>query len=639
MLFKKHFDALPRLQELAVYTLIAGTILLVAMTDGLSWPTLLFCGLVAVLRLSGVTVSTNMGCALLLVVAATAPLYWFFFRGIATLNIKDFLLAVLMVFLLSAQNGRDYAAVSSYCIWIMLASLFPSSGPQHWALLALLFGWFLLVQSLNELRRNREQVPDWKGPDGWRLLRPLLGFAGIVVIGICAFSAVLYVVLPRTPLAAFHLDFKPLRRIVGFSGSVRLGEIGLLQDDRTPAFRVRFLDGTPPPVIKWRGAALADFNGTTWMNGIEAWNEYPAQGKITVASDDQRRKPGQRLFFEVQSLAAMDRVLFTIGVPEYFYLPQGRLRRNIEGAYRQISLEESLPSYSYSGWIDPAPHPLVTEEGTGIAPQLRQRYTRLPGLNPRIRELAARVVGEQKDPFQMAQLIEDHLRTSYAYSLESSIAGREPLVDFLFYTRAGHCEYFASAMAVMLRSLKVPTRVATGFYAMLPEPIGPWYVIRSSNAHSWVEVFIEGKGWMVFDPTPPGGTQPRVSQLMAMLQRLQDRMVVMSEEWMGGARGLKRPTLPGIEFGWPWWFVLSLLPMAWLLWRYRSNPHVARHEAALLFEQYLTLRKKELKPGQTARELEASEITQTYERARFARDAQALEQLKRQVRAQLKQAD
>ena len=115
------------------------------------------------------------------------------------------------------RTGRDFAAVSSYCIWIMLASLFPSSGPHHWILLGILFTWFLCVQCLNELRRNREQITDWKGPDGWPLLRPLFGFAAFLLIGISAFAGTLYVLLPRAPIAAFHLDFKPLRRIIGFS--------------------------------------------------------------------------------------------------------------------------------------------------------------------------------------------------------------------------------------------------------------------------------------------------------------------------------------------------------------------------------------------------------------------------------------
>lgn len=624
-------NTLPRIQELSVYLLIAGTFLLVAFTDGLSWPTLAFCLAIAILRAAGLTLSTNAGCATLLLVAAAAPIYWFFFRSLTTLNIKDFLLAILMVFLLSAQTGRDFAAVSSYCIWIMLASLFPSSGPQHWLLLGILFTWFLVVQSLNELRRNREQLQHWTGLDGWRLVRPLASFALIMVLGISAFSAALYLLLPRTPIAAFHLDFKPLRRLVGFSGSVRLGEIGQLQDDRTPAFRIRFLDGTPPAVLKWRGVALADFNGSAWSNSMEAWYEYPNQGKITVATDDQRRRPGPRLFYEIQTLAAMDRVLFTVGVPEYVYLPQGRLRRNIEGSFRQLSLEESLPSYSVSGWLDNNYHPLASEPNTTLGPQFRQRYLRLPVVNPRIRELAEQLAGDQSDPLRIATAIETYLKTKYTYSLDANISGREPLLEFLFNTKAGHCEYFASAMAVMLRTLKIPTRVVTGFYASLPEPIGPWYVIRSSNAHSWVEVFIEGQGWLIFDPTPPGSNQPKLSKTLLWLLRLQDRLVVTSEEWFGGPSGLKRPNIQRPNISWPWLFAASFLPMAWLLWRYRHPKELKLHPATLLYEQYLTLSKRQRQPNQTARELDPSEITATYERARFAQDPIALARLKQLV--------
>ena len=537
-----------------------------------------------------------------------------------------------MVFLLSAQSGRDFAAVSSYCIWIMMASLFPSSGPQQWFILAALFTWFLIVQSLNELRRNRDNLTEWTGLDGWNLLRPLASFALIMALGVSAFAATLYVLLPRSPIAAFQLNFQPFRRLVGFSGSVRLGEIGQLQDDRTPAFRVRFLDGTPPPLLRWRGTALADFNGSVWSNSLDSWQEFPTQGKITLATDDQRRKPGNRLFYEIQTLAAMDRVLFTLGVPEYIYLPQGRLRRNAESSFRQISLEKNLPAYSFSGWLDTDLHPLVSEPNLYLGPVLRQRYLRLPGVNPRIREYAESIASGLTDPADISNRIEYHLKSKYAYSLDSNISSREPLVDFLFNSRAGHCEYFASAMAVMLRTLKIPTRVVTGFYASLPEPIGPWYVIRSSNAHSWVEVWIDGKGWVVYDPTPPGSNQPRLSATLKWLLRLQDRFVVMSEEWMGGASGLKRPNIERPEISWPWLFALSFLPLAWLVWRQRLLAKPTTREATILYRQYLNASRRSRANHQTARELDSSEITRLYERARFGQDLAALTRLRQLVR-------
>ena len=78
----------------------------------------------------------------------------------------------------------------------------------------------------------------------------------------------------------------------------------------------------------------------------------------------------------------------------------------------------------------------------------------------------------------------------------------DPLAYFLFVRRKGHCEYFASSMAVMLRTLGIPSRVATGFLSGVYNPMTGWQVIRASDAHSWVEAWIPGQGWTTFDPTP-----------------------------------------------------------------------------------------------------------------------------------------
>ena len=433
-------------------------------------------------------------------------------------------------------------------------------------------------------------------------------------------------------IAALHYDFQPFRRLVGFSGSVRLGEIGQLQDDRTPAFRVRFLQGSPPYALRWRGVALGDFNGSAWTNSAESWTESLEQGKIMLASDEQRRKPGERLFFEVQTLASMDRVLFSVGVPEYVYLPKGRLRWNGEGSLRQLALDNSLPLYSLSGWIGQSEsHPTSSDATAVLSNDSRQRYTRLLYMHPRIRELAQDVAGSTLQPYEIALRIENHLRASYGYTLESKIGGREPLIDFLFVTRAGHCEYFASAMAVMLRTMRIPARVVTGFYSTLPEPVDNWYVIRSSSAHSWVEVWIEGRGWVVFDPTPPGSNQPKLSAAMQWFVRMQDRFVVMSEEWMGGAAGLKRPAMPHVDVEWRWLGVPVIVALLWGLWRLRPLQRDARHEATELYWRYLKASKAERLAGQTAREIGYNEIVSAYERARFARDTVALGTLKRLV--------
>jgi hypothetical protein len=105
---------------------------------------------------------------------------------------------------------------------------------------------------------------------------------------------------------------------------------------------------------------------------------------------------------------------------------------------------------------------------------------------------------------ERARAVERHLRTDYGYTLE--LPEREvadPLAHFLFTRRKGHCEYFASAMAVMLRTMGIPTRMATGFQSGIYNPLTELWLVRSSDAHTWVEAWIPGHGWSSFDPTPP----------------------------------------------------------------------------------------------------------------------------------------
>jgi transglutaminase-like putative cysteine protease len=510
--------------------------------------------------------------------------------------------------------------------------------------LGLLFGWFLFVQSLNELRRSRERARGWAGADGAKAVRGLALLMVWTMLGVSLLAAGLYLVLPRNPLVALHLNFQPFRRLVGFSNSVRLGEIGELQMDRTPAFRVKFLQGVPPPVIRFRGVALADFNGTAWSNTLESWNELPPGSKINIASDEQRRLPGQRLFYEVQTLATMDRVIFSAGVPEYIFLPEGRLRMNAEGSLRQVAASQPLPVYSLSAWMDPKPHygmhAVASDTSAVLSEERRRRYVQLPVIHPRIRELAESLTGSRHDPLESATLLEHFLLENFSYSLKANIGGKEPLLDFLFFTRAGHCEYFASALAVMLRSLRIPARVVTGFNVPLPEAVDGWYVVRSYHAHSWVEVWVNGRGWVTFDPTPPGGNEVPVSRWGRWVERMQNRYLVWSEEWVGGMGRLRRPKLPDLkDLAWllaiPAIFFGILARRHWL-----NRPRPRKNVAAEVYRRYLTASQMEWTPGRTAREIEAlaqeenaKAIRVAYERARYGRDDQSMDELKRLVQA------
>jgi transglutaminase-like putative cysteine protease len=152
-------------------------------------------------------------------------------------------------------------------------------------------------------------------------------------------------------------------------------------------------------------------------------------------------------------------------------------------------------------------------------------YLQLPdNLEPEIRKLAAEITKDAKTPVEKAVRVESYLRGKFEYTLSLTWdPGPQPLSTFLFQQKKGHCEYFASAMAVLLRTVDVPTRLVNGFLMGEYNPIGDAYIVRESDAHSWVEVYLPGAGWTEFDPTPGSSTQPDAG-LFAQLHNYADAL-------------------------------------------------------------------------------------------------------------------
>jgi hypothetical protein len=140
------------------------------------------------------------------------------------------------------------------------------------------------------------------------------------------------------------------------------------------------------------------------------------------------------------------------------------------------------------------------------------RYLRLPDhFDERISALAQKIIREAGalTRYDQARAVENYLQTNFGYTLEQKAGGDEPLADFLFNVREGHCEYFATAMAVMLRTQGVATRVVNGFQQGEYNETADVYVVRQRDAHSWVEVYFPRENvWVPFDPTPSAGQFP-----------------------------------------------------------------------------------------------------------------------------------
>ena len=140
-----------------------------------------------------------------------------------------------------------------------------------------------------------------------------------------------------------------------------------------------------------------------------------------------------------------------------------------------------------------------------------------PTIDPRIKALAGEVTRNSANRYDAAKTVESYLQNNFGYTLEQKASGDQPLADFLFNVKEGHCEYFATAMAVMLRTQGTATRIVNGFSEGEYNETADVFVVKQKNAHSWVEVYFPGENvWVPFDPTPfagqsPGGTTPGIA--------------------------------------------------------------------------------------------------------------------------------
>src|SRR5712664_3979016 len=171
---------------------------------------------------------------------------------------------------------------------------------------------------------------------------------------------------------------------------------------------------------------------------------------------------------------------------------------------------------------------------TNYSPDITEVYLQLPAqLDARIPEFARQIVKDAQTPFDKALVMESYLRGRFAYTLNlTGKPGDDPLAHFLFETHAGHCEYFASAMTIMLRTLGIPAREVNGFLPGEYNELGGDYIVRASDAHSWVEVHFPGMDWQVFDPTP--ASPENEADFLSRIGKYADWMQLTWSEWVIG---------------------------------------------------------------------------------------------------------
>jgi transglutaminase-like putative cysteine protease len=452
----------------------------------------------------------------------------------ATLHGVCFLAAVKI---LTAEANRDYLYTAAVAFMELIGAALLSFQPSFFGWLALYILFAIAAFTSAEIRRGFERNEVIVHPARARVAWRLAVVTAAATCGILIITAGLFLIVPRTARAAAML-FPNAPRLTGFSDHVDLGGFGEISKDTRPVMHVLSYSRDLPRNVKWRGTALSLFDGKRWSEpplratDVTAVHGTPVQRTAEVAGTLQRsRRDGRRLLYHVDVNSSDTGTLFIAGTPEFINFTAPRLVRTGEDSFRALPVTGEALRYEVSAhWGPPLASTLTRAE--------RSRYLQLPPINTRVWSQAREWAGDEGMAAERALRIQEHLRRDYKYSLESTNQPvRDPLSHFLFVTRRGYCEYFASAMAVMLRTQGIPSRVVTGFQNGYFNEVSGQYVIRASDAHAWVEAWMplpgrpDAQGWVTLDPTPSAEAPVR-NGLSARISMYLDAADSMWQQWV-----------------------------------------------------------------------------------------------------------
>lgn len=524
-----------RFHQLSLLALMTAGYLAVAATGYLDTPTVVLTGAAIGARLlitAGMLrleIPGRLLTALTVAYAGFYPLdYLFISREFlpATVHLIFFL---AIAKLLSARVVRDYFYIKIIAFLELLAAAALSTGPSFFVFLALFLVAAVATLASGEIRRSAGNQRVVRS--GMRAFPKRLTLLVVFTsTGILALTLVMFFVLPRTARAAIRQFGTAAYHVPGFSNEVRLGETGEFEQRSTAVMHIRINGGASGDGLKWRGGALSEFDGRRWYNSGRPSEAIRVEHKFQLLAGPERPwRNGKRIRYEVELHSLGADALFFTGVPESIQIDSPILWKTANGGYRLGTGPLEGVRYTAGSLLDDA-------GAVGGPPWLaageRKLCLQLPAIDARIPALARQWTASAASDRERAEAIERRLRSGYVYRMVLlNHEVRDPLAYFLFERREGYCEYFASAMAVMLRTVGVPSRVATGFQSGVYNSISGWQLIRASDAHSWVEAFLPGEGWVSFDPTPPDPSAGSVS-LWTKLTLYADAAQTFWEEWV-----------------------------------------------------------------------------------------------------------
>lgn len=419
--------------------------------------------------------------------------------------------------------------------------------------------WTLIVHTL-----RAEAIAAGLAPALQRASHPgLWRMALVASLGSVALALVFFLVLPRLRSNVIRgIGAGPALAISGFSDSVELGDIGRIRQDPTVVMRVETLEGEAPERTQtyWRGLAFDHFDGRTWKITPPGRSRWPgsAEGGVQFGFDDDPIDLVQRIVREPVAAG----VIFAMGRPRTLQGSVRRLERDSGGGLYSTSQEEERIRYTVASQIAIPNERRLARDRALPARRLGERDLQLPDLAPEVHALARRIIEGATSDAERVRAIERYLAENgrYTDTPPDLPAGstRSAVEAFLLGGMSGHCEYFASAMVILARSVGIPARLVNGFSGGRRNRIGGFVEIAHSDAHAWVEVHYEEAGWIPYDPTP-SALRFRSEKPLSLAQQLREFGSAIELWWFQRVVGFDRSDQMGA------------LQKAWLAWQRRSS--------------------------------------------------------------------
>jgi len=474
-----------------------------------------------------------------------------------------FLLFVLINKLFNRISSKDYRQIYVISFLVLVAATTLNTDITY----ALCFAFYVIFATwaltLFHLRREIEENYLLRHADGVqsekveveRILnsrrivgRHFLAGTSLVSLGVLVMATVVFVLFPRVGFGLFLGHRRSGVMMVGFSEKVELGHHGVVRDNPLSVMRV-FLPREKSKVpLYWRGTVYDTYDSGVWSHAADVkgvTGAAPMMEDLFLVNPHAPGIAGRKLSAElikerllehrIQREPILDSdIVFAADRPvalkvkrrsvtgRYLFTPRRGPFREIRG--KGIKGRGGVEYTAYSLPYKP-PRGVLARARLVNIPRYRP-YLQYPrSLPPRVKELAQRITRDQASVYAKVTAVQRYLRDNYAYTLQLTHDPRlEPVDEFLFVNRRGHCEYFASAMALMLRAAGVHTRQVNGFVGGEWNEMGQYLAVKHGDAHAWVEVYFHGAGWIRFDPTPPGSAPRAYTGVAGWFRQLVDTM-------------------------------------------------------------------------------------------------------------------